>query len=300
MLLSSADGTHWSGNTSIGATSKSAPSLAVFNGKLWAAFIANNATNTVLLCSSADGTHWSGNTGFGETSNGAAPSLTVFDGSLWVAFVADNPTKHGLGCSSADGVHWSNNASTGETSQSAPSLAAFGNFPPAIDLDVPWQQQQQSNWCWAATASMISHFYNPSSTWTQCAIATAVVNQWRQAHQEASVNCCDPAEAASPDCNVTWGLAQPLQVVGSYGSEVGGRSAATLYDQLRLGNPVCAQVLWNGGPDGHFFVIDGIDTAAQTVHVEDPAYGPGITRTPSSFKSYQGSGTWSDTFLTVA
>jgi len=27
--------------------------------------------------------------------------------------------------------------------------------PVSIQLDVPWQQQQQSNWCWAAVSSMI-------------------------------------------------------------------------------------------------------------------------------------------------
>jgi len=164
---------------------------------------------------------------------------------------------------------------------------------------VPWQQQQQSNWCWAAVSSMISHYYNPASTWTQCAVATGTVNEWRQAHNEPSVNCCDQPEASSSDCNVTWGLLPPLQLVGNFGSETGGMETLSGVDgQLNAGCPVCLQVEWSGG-GGHFLIIDGVDVNTQTVHVEDPAYGPGDYSYNTVVTDYQGSGKWADTFLTT-
>ena len=41
--------------------SKWAPSMAVFNGRLYVAFISNDANNQLLGCSSADGANWSAN-----------------------------------------------------------------------------------------------------------------------------------------------------------------------------------------------------------------------------------------------
>lgn len=35
------------------------------------------------------------------------------------------------------------------------------------------QHQQQSNWCWAATATSVALFYQPASGWTQCQVASS-------------------------------------------------------------------------------------------------------------------------------
>ena len=164
---------------------------------------------------------------------------------------------------------------------------------------VAWQQQQQSNWCWAAVSSMISHYYNPASTWAQCAVATGTVNEWRQAHNEPSVNCCDQSEASSSDCNVTWGLQPPLQLVGNFASvSAGAETLSGVAGQVNAGCPVCLQVEWSGG-GGHFLIIDGVDVDAQTVHVEDPGYGPGDYSYNTVATDYQGSGKWIATFLTT-
>src|SRR5947207_15958187 len=39
-------------------------------------------------------------------------------------------------------------------------------------LDVNMQHQQHTEWCWAAVGASVSLYYKPSSTWTQCSIAT--------------------------------------------------------------------------------------------------------------------------------
>jgi hypothetical protein len=40
-------------------------------------------------------------------------------------------------------------------------------------LDFTMQHQQQTNWCWAAVSTSVALFYDPVSTWTQCAVASA-------------------------------------------------------------------------------------------------------------------------------
>src|SRR5947208_3058242 len=55
------------------------------------------------------------------------------------------------------------------------------------------QAQTQSNWCWAATARSVSHYYWFLSRWSQCNIACAELSL---------TTCCD---APVPDaCNVSW------------------------------------------------------------------------------------------------
>jgi hypothetical protein len=118
-----------------------------------------------------------------------------------------------------------------------------------INLNVPWQQQQQSNWCWAAVSWMISHYYNKSSTWTQCSIATGTVNEWRKAHNEPPANCCDPSQASTSACNVTWGLLPPLQLVGDFGSETGSVDTLSgVAGQLGARSPVCGRTPASIGP----------------------------------------------------
>jgi len=68
LVSSSPDGNQWSKPNPIGQASKAAPFLAVFNSKLWIAFLANNLTNTILVCSSSDGDSWSNNVSIRQTS----------------------------------------------------------------------------------------------------------------------------------------------------------------------------------------------------------------------------------------
>jgi putative hemolysin len=114
----------WSPDSPVGQTSKNAPALAMFDDLLWAAFVADDSTNNILVCSSADGESWTTNTRIGQTSS-AAPSLAAFDGKIWLAFIADNSSNNVLVCSSTDGEHWTNNTQIGQTSGSAASLAVF-------------------------------------------------------------------------------------------------------------------------------------------------------------------------------
>jgi hypothetical protein len=108
------------------ASSATAPSLAVFNGQLFVAFIANNSSRSVLACSTADGANWNAYTTLAQSSS-LSPSLAVFNGLLYVAFLANNATNSVLVSSTFDGANWTNNTNINQSSKFAPSLAAFKN-----------------------------------------------------------------------------------------------------------------------------------------------------------------------------
>jgi len=113
-------------------SSKTAPALAVFQEKLWIAFVANN-TNQLLVANSVNGQLWSDrshvkNPNQSQSSN-AKPALAVFQEKLWIAFVANN-TDQLFVANSVDGRQWSDrsrvqNPDQSQSSKTAPALAIF-------------------------------------------------------------------------------------------------------------------------------------------------------------------------------
>jgi hypothetical protein len=108
-------------------SSKHPCALAAFNGKLRAAFVANNNSDDLLICASPDGVNWTDNTPVSGQLSKTAPSLSAYKNKLWTAFLADNNSNDVLVCSSGDGLAWSGNTRINQSSRDAPSLAAFGN-----------------------------------------------------------------------------------------------------------------------------------------------------------------------------
>jgi hypothetical protein len=56
-------------------SSKAAPALAVFDNRLWIAFVANDATNKLLISHSAGGKTWSPSIQVQNQSSKATPAL---------------------------------------------------------------------------------------------------------------------------------------------------------------------------------------------------------------------------------
>jgi predicted cupin superfamily sugar epimerase len=109
-------------------TSKNSPALAAFNNRLWDCFVANNSSNSVLICSSANGATWTDNTRLNQAAQGGtAPALAAFNGQLWACFVANNSSNDILICSSPNGLAWSNNTRLNQAGKgnSSPALAIF-------------------------------------------------------------------------------------------------------------------------------------------------------------------------------
>ena len=96
-VISSVDGTRWSGDIVTNHQSKAAPALAVFPlapglEGLWMAYVANDSSNSLFVINSGTGTRWSGEI-VTDFQSKAAPALAVFNGRLWMAFVANDASN---------------------------------------------------------------------------------------------------------------------------------------------------------------------------------------------------------------
>ncbi len=155
-----------------------------------------------------------------------------------------------------------------------------------LPLSVP--HQEQDNWCWAATSDGVAHYYDASTTWTQCGIANADLGR---------TDCCGGGAAGA--CNVYGFLDQALSTVGHFDHMAGGAADFQTVDhEIDARRPMGVRVAWSGG-GAHFVAIGGYrERPVQYVHVEDPFYGPSDVPYSTLQNGYQGSGTWTHSYWT--
>jgi len=154
LAASSADGVNWTPSVPINQTSPFTPSLALFDGKLYVAFITNDVdsatgvpSNRIFLCSTTDGVSWDSAIFFHQYSQ-CAPSLAVWNGKLHVAFVANDPSNRLLVNYSStpdDPTSWRATVPVNQTSASAPSLAAYGPSGQTGELYLAFVAENGSN-----------------------------------------------------------------------------------------------------------------------------------------------------------
>lgn len=160
------------------------------------------------------------------------------------------------------------------------------------------EAQQQTQWCWAAVANSISHFYDAASTWTQCTIVNAELGQ---------TTCC--TNGSSSSCNKPWYLDKALTRVGCFLSIASGTlTFTTIKTLINSGRPPCARQGWSGG-GGHFMaivcyfegllgLIVGGGSTARRLRISDPWYGDSLIDYDVFVSGYQGSGTWTHSYRT--
>lgn len=151
------------------------------------------------------------------------------------------------------------------------------------------QFQTQTNWCWAANAASIALFYDNSSTWTQCKIASIAMHP---------ANCCtNPAP-----CNKPWLLDGALRITGNFVEPIiyGSINLSEIEEQIDAGQIVGTRIGWNGG-GGHFVSLYGYDNSGTEpfIFVADPIYGTSFIKLSIFTNSYQASGRWTHSYLTV-
>lgn len=158
-----------------------------------------------------------------------------------------------------------------------------------VRLGFNMQRQTQSNWCWAATSTSVSLFYNANSGWTQCGVASA----------ELDLACC--TNPPTSGCNVPWYLNAALSRTGNFVSVTGVATFSTVESELQAGRVLGARVGWHGG-GGHFMAIYGCGSRAGTQYfdIDDPIYGRSSPSVAIFTNNYQGSGSWTHTYLTRA
>ena len=151
------------------------------------------------------------------------------------------------------------------------------------------EAQLKSNWCWAATADSVSHFYakflNP---WSQCKIAS----------HEQGLSCCNTPTPSG--CNVAWYLDKALDCTHNYVSMSSGTMTwDAVKAEIDKGLVVGTRIGWNGG-GGHFMAIHGVSRIGLThyFHIDDPIYGKSVLTVDQFSNNYQGSGSWTHSYIT--
>ncbi|WP_434113807.1 papain-like cysteine protease family protein [Methylocaldum sp. GT1TLB] len=167
-------------------------------------------------------------------------------------------------------------------------VSILGKLFASKQLAFEMQAQTESNWCWAATATSVSHFYWLTSTWTQCRVASSELGR---------SDCCN--STVPPACNVPWYLDRALTRTDNFVSMMGQASFQQIRDEIDAGRPVGARVGWNGG-GGHFMVICGYSLVGGVEYfdIDDPIYGNSHLAVSEFASNYQGSGTWTHTYFT--
>jgi len=162
-----------------------------------------------------------------------------------------------------------------------------GVDPVDVVLNFSMQKQTQSNWCWAATSTSISHFYHANSTWTQCKVAN---------DQLGRSDCC--GSGAGGPCNVYGYLDDALQSVGCFASMNSSTTSwSDIEAQVLQGRPLGIRVAWSGG-GAHFIAATGTEDNS-LVWVSDCGSGTTSLVDYNTLKnSYRGSGSWTHSYFT--
>jgi hypothetical protein len=153
------------------------------------------------------------------------------------------------------------------------------------------QHQLQTLWCWAACSSSVSSFFDTRSTWGQCALANAELEQ---------TSCCEDGD--NDGCNKPWYLDRALQRTGNFSSK---RQGPVPWEEVRAeidaGRPVAARIRW-GDDTGHFVVLTGYRRSGgrRELEVQDPWTGSSSLAIEDFTNAYKSSGTWTHTYLTEA
>jgi hypothetical protein len=157
-------------------------------------------------------------------------------------------------------------------------------------LSFTMEAQLQSQWCWAANATSVSHYYDSASPWTQCTVVNAELGQ---------TTCC--VDGSTPQCNQPWYLDLALTRTGNLASWTAGTATmAQVQSEILDGRPVGARIGWSGG-GGHFVMIAGYRCAAVGYFdIRDPIWGSTDVAVATFTTSYQGSGSWTHTYYTEA
>jgi hypothetical protein len=170
------------------------------------------------------------------------------------------------------------------------SMAPLGGAVPLVDsFAFVMQPQMQTNWCWAAVSTSVSHYYNATSVWTQCSVANSELGQ---------SSCC--VDGSTPACNVPWYLDRALTLTGNFRSLSNSPEPfANVQSLVNAREPLGVRIGWSGG-GGHFVALHGYATIGtdQFVDVEDPIYGASTVRYVDFCTSYQATGTWTHSYRT--
>ncbi len=258
------EGGTWTPSVPINQTSPFAPSLALFSGVLYVAFITDDVdsatdvpSNRIFLCSTTDGVSWSDATFFNQYSK-CAPSLAVWNGSLYVAFVADNPSNTLLvyhSSNPSDPASWTATAATNQTSANAPSLAAYRPQGQTGDLYLAFVADNGSNDIFVCSLSSGGAWTMGPSTGQSCHFSPSLAAGESLYLVFAAANGSKDLLLCSLNANGTWSAAAPMNqstsatpCVAEFGSGLSaGFVANSSSGELLLVSNSNPTTSWSGG-----------------------------------------------------
>ncbi|MFD0276530.1 papain-like cysteine protease family protein [Kitasatospora sp. NPDC127111] len=123
-------------------------------------------------------------------------------------------------------------------------------------LNITMQQQQQSNWCWAASGNTIAAWYGYSYSQNQFCNA---------AFGRSTNSSCPNSQATLGDVQngLSWIGINP----GSY--VTGYLRYSTVQTEVNADRPIETRIQWSSG-GGHMHVVYGYDTGGNQVYWGDP------------------------------
>jgi Papain-like cysteine protease AvrRpt2 len=175
-----------------------------------------------------------------------------------------------------------------------PRAAAPGLAPSSGKLAFTIQPQQQTNWCWAAVSTSVSHFFSAASTWTQCQVANATLPR---------NDCCGDGAADTTKCNIYGFLDQALATTGNFRQMLSRRlSFVEVQSEIQASRPVGSRVAWFGN-GAHFMAIVGwlvAEGGEQYLDIADPIFLDSQITYNAYASAYHGGGDWTHSCLTQA
>ncbi|MBV8214050.1 MAG: C39 family peptidase [Verrucomicrobia bacterium] len=239
-------------------------------------------------------------------------------GSITVANIA----PHGPPYDPNHGVTFVVNVDWGSPLNVVTDITLFDNKPTETQIYIPptpnniglrMQYQETNEWCWIAVATSINHFYNPRSTWTQCAVMTVVgqtINLFppnTSACPSAQVLAANPGLSAiladpyskpaefvldNPAYGIdrqyikSGGVSDPLKVTGNFASnQPNSLRLDQIASEINAGRPVIANITWFAG-ESHCVAIAGV--LGDSLLILDPANGQSVARFGTFPTSYFG------------
>ena len=173
------------------------------------------------------------------------------------------------------------------------TVSTMGGAAPLSQKRLPYagHPQAQINWCWAAVATSVSHFYGLHH-WSQCAVANATLGR---------ADCCGTGAADHQKCNRPYYLESALQTTGHlFDMNARALTFAEVEAEIDKGRPVGCRVGWRDGT-GHFLTLVGYYTGPSGrayVEIDDPFFSTSSSAFDEFASLYQGGGDWTHSYLT--
>lgn len=166
------------------------------------------------------------------------------------------------------------------------------------ELSFAMQYQEQTFWCWTATASSVADYYDTSTVHPQCFLA-----EW--AFQNNT--CCE--NGATEACNRPFLTDLALIHLGNYSISSSGAAAfGKVADEVDARRPVVAAIVWTTTNTGHAAAVTGYlevpgdplgyPFPTYYLKIQDPIYGTSWVLYDVFCSHYHVSGSWRYTYFT--